>query len=45
MKTRYFKTNNEYFKFIHKYKNRLIVKKVCIRMQKIKVKYKLLEEE
>lgn len=41
MKIRYFKTNDKYFKFIHKYKDRIKIKQVCIRIQKIRVKYEV----
>lgn len=41
MKTRYFKTNQEYFSFINKYKNRLTKCVVSIKPNKIKVQYEV----
>lgn len=41
MKTRYFKTNQEYFSFINKYKNRLTKCIVSIKPNKIKVQYEV----
>ena len=41
MKTRYFKTNQEYFNFINKYKNRLTKCIVSIKPSKIKVQYEV----
>jgi len=41
MKTRYFKTNQEYFNFINKYKNRLTKCVVSIKPNKIKVQYEV----
>lgn len=41
MKTRYFKTNQEYFSFINKYKNRLAKCVVSIKPNKIKVQYEV----
>lgn len=41
MKTRYFKTSQEYFNFINKYKNRLTKCVVSIKPSKIKVQYEV----
>lgn len=41
MKTKYFKTNQEYFNFINKYKNRLTKCIVSIKPNKIKVQYEV----
>lgn len=41
MKTRYFKTNQEYFNFINKYRNRLTKCVVSIKPNKIKVQYEV----
>lgn len=41
MKTRYFKTSQEYFNFINKYKNRLTKCVVSIKPNKIKVQYEV----
>lgn len=39
MKTRYFKSNSDYFKFIKKYKEKYEVLKVDILKNKIRVRY------
>lgn len=41
MKTRYFKTNQEYFNFINKYKEQFVKCVVSIKPSKIKVQYEV----
>ena len=41
MKTRYFKTSQEYFNFINKYKGQFIKCVVSIKPTKIKVQYEV----
>lgn len=41
MKTRYFKTSQEYFNFINKYKEQFIKCVVSIKPNKIKVQYEV----
>lgn len=41
MKTRYFKTNQEYFNFVNKYRNRLVRSVVSIKPNKIKIQYEV----
>lgn len=41
MKTRYFKTNREYFNFVNKYKEQFIKCVVSIKPNKIKVQYEV----